>query len=424
MIYYQGGDFVEMKKRIIFHIDVNSAFLSWEAIYRIKELKETLDLRTIPSAVGGDIAKRRGIILAKSIPAKQFNINTGEPVAQALKKCPNLTLVPPRFDYFVKCSNSMMKIFQDYTPDIEKFSIDEAFLDMTETIHLFGSPVDIADQIRERIYNELGFTVNIGISTNKLLAKMASDFRKPNLCHTLFPEEIAEKMWPLPIRELYFVGKMAAQKCQQLGIQTIGDIANCDLAVLQSHLGQKYGKLIHDYANGIDSSPVGETDSPNKGYGNSITLSKDISDYDSANQVLLSLSETVGSRLRDAKVKCNCITVEIRDYNFNQKSHQITLDTPTDITSVIYETSCRLLKEIWDNTPLRLMGIRTTKITDDDFTQLSIFNSEKNEKLEKLDVAVDKIRDRYGTDSIKRASFLTPESICEHSVNRHKTQKP
>ena len=252
---------------------------------------------------------------------------------------------------------------------------------------------------------------------------MASDFRKPNLCHTLFPEEIQTKMWPLPINELFFVGKTAAGKCRQLGLKTIGDLANCDVAVLQSHLGQKYGKLIHEYANGMDDSPVAESDSPNKGYGNRITLSRDIIDYESANQVLLSLSETVGSRLRDAKVKCNCITVEIRDSNFNEKSHQITLDTPTDITSVIYETSCKLLKETWDNTPLRLMGIRTSKIMEDDFTQLNLFDSEKNEKLEKLDMAVDKIRDRFGTDSIKRASFLNPESACEHSVNRNKHKK-
>lgn len=411
------------KERVIFHIDVNSAFLSWEAIYRLNVLGESVDLRTIPSAVGGDATKRHGIILAKSVPAKEYNISTGEPIAHALKKCPNLTLVPPRFDQFVKCSNAMMDIFQTYTPDIEKFSIDEAFLDMTGTIHLFGSPIDTANKIKEQIYRELGFTVNIGISTNKLLAKMASDFRKPNLCHTLFPEEIPAKMWPLPINELFFVGKTATGKCRQLGLKTIGDLANCDVAVLQSHLGQKYGKLIHEYANGMDGSPVAESDSPNKGYGNRITLSRDIIDYESANQVLLSLSETVGSRLRDAKVKCNCITVEIRDSNFNEKSHQITLDTPTDITSVIYETSCKLLKETWDNTPLRLMGIRTSKIMEDDFTQLNLFDSEKNEKLEKLDMAVDKIRDRFGTDSIKRASFLNPESACEHSVNRNKHKK-
>lgn len=415
---------MKTNKRIIFHIDVNSAFLSWEALYRLTSLEEALDLRTIPSAIGGDITKRHGIILAKSIPAKEFNINTGEPVSQALKKCPNLTLVPPRHDFYVECSNAMMEIFKEYTPDIEKFSIDEAFLDMTQTIHLFGTPIDTANQIRERILKELGFTVNIGISSNKLLAKMASDFRKPNLCHTLFPDEIPNKMWPLPINELFFVGRMAGQKLYQLGIQTIGDIANCDLPILQSHLGNKYGKLIHEYANGIDNTPVSESDSPNKGYGNSITLSKDISDYNTANQVLLSLSETVASRLRDEKVKCNCITVEIRDYNFNQKSHQITLNIPTDITSIIYETSCKLLKEIWDNTPLRLMGVRASKIIEEDFIQISLFHSERNEKLEKLDMAVDKIRDRFGTDSIKRASFLNPKSICDHSANRHKTKKP
>lgn len=408
--------------RVIFHIDVNSAFLSWEANYRMKQLGEILDIRTIPSAIGGDISKRHGIILAKSIPAKEYNITTGEPIQQALKKCPNLLLVPPRFPLYVESSNSMMEIFKEYTPDIEKFSIDEAFLDMTHTLHLFGSPMDTANLIRERIYKELGFTVNIGIAPNKLLAKMASDFRKPNLCHSLFLEEIPSKMWPLPIRELFFVGNSAMMKLHQLGIKTIGELAKSEIFFLQSHLGKKYGQLIHNYANGIDLEPVESISPQNKGYGNSITLSKDISDDETANQVLLSLSETVASRLRLSKVKCNCITVEIRDYNFNHKSHQTTLPAATDNTSTIYETACTLLKEFWDNTPLRLMGVRASKISEENYSQISLFDTKKNDKLEKLDIAVDCIRQRFGTNSIQRASFLDPDSICDHCTNHHKKE--
>lgn len=410
---------MELKQRLIFHIDVNSAFLSWEAAYRVNILKEELDLRSIPSAIGGDSSQRHGIILAKSIPAKEYKIITGEPIQHALRKCPSLTLVPPRYELYSQCSSAMLEVLSHYTPNIEKFSIDEAFLDMTDTIHLFGEPLDIANEIRDKIDKNLGFTVNIGISTNKLLAKMASDFKKPNLCHSLYPNEIAAKMWSLPASELFFVGRSAKEKFRQLGILTIGDIANSNLNILQLHLGNKYGKLIHNYANGIDFSPVQE-DIQNKGYGNSTTLSQDVSNYDTACQVLLSLSETVGSRLRENKVKCNCITIELRDYDFHQKSHQTTLPNPTDITSIIYETARQLLKESWDGTPLRLIGVRASKIIDDTFTQLDLFHSERNEKLEKLDTAIDSIRKRYGTDSVLRASFLDPNAICNHSTNRHK----
>lgn len=395
-----------MKTPVIFHIDVNNAFLSWEAVYRIDTLKEPLDLRTIPSAIGGDQEKRHGVVLAKSMEAKKFQVRTGEPLLHALKKCPNLTIVPARYSIYVEFSQAIINILKDYTPSIEKFSIDEAFLDMTDTIHLFGPPLEVAGQIRERIFRELHFTVNIGISTNKLLAKMASDFQKPNLCHTLYPDEISSKMWPLPVRDLFFVGANAKKKLDSLGIYTIGDLALADLSILQTHLGNKYGKLIHCYANGIDHSTVESVPSINKGYGNSITLPKDVEDFETANQVLLSLSETIGTRLRADGLKCNCIAVEMKDFNFHHQSHQRTLEKSTNITSVIYDNAYTLFKESWNKVPLRLIGIRTSKITEEPYTQLNLFDSKKNEKLEKLDSAIDRIRERYGTDSVKRASFL------------------
>ena len=218
----------QLKKRIIFHIDVNSAFLSWEAVFRLSQDKKALDLRDVPSAVGGDRASRHGIVLAKSTPAKKYGITTGEPLAQALKKCPDLIVVPSRFEVYHDFSQRLLQILEEYTPDIEKFSIDEAFLDMTSTIHLFGEPVTVADQIRERVKKELGFTVNVGIAPNKLLAKMASDFEKPDRCHTLWTEEIPQKMWPLPVRDLFFVGASAEKKMQSIGIHTIRDLAHCD----------------------------------------------------------------------------------------------------------------------------------------------------------------------------------------------------
>lgn len=412
----QGTD----KRRLIFHIDVNSAFLSWECVYRLRQDPDALDLRTIPSAVGGDASMRHGIVLAKSPLAKKYGVTTGEPLAQARRKCPDLTVVPSRFDFYIKCSRAMMELLEEYTPEHEKFSIDEIFLDMTGTIHLFGDPIATANQIRERIKNELGFTVNIGISTNKLLAKMASDFEKPDKCHTLFPEEVPGKMWPLPIRELFFVGGAAQKKMETLGLHTIGQLADCNLDILKAHLGNKYAILIHQYANGIDPEPVEERDPINKAYGNSVTLSRDISTYEDACQVLLSLCETVGARLRADHVLCNNVCVELRDWEFKNQSHQMVIPQPTDSTSVLYEYSCRLLKEFWNMTPLRLMGVRAGKISDDAFSQISLFDDPGQQKKKEFEKAVDAIRNRYGIDSVMRASFLKKDSIVDHAASKKK----
>lgn len=404
--------------RTIFHVDVNSAFLSWESVYRLEKDPEALDLRTVPSIVGGDQKTRHGVVLAKSTPARAYGIVTGEPVAQALKKCPSLLTVPSRFDVYLDFSEKLIRLLEEYTPDVEQFSIDEAFLDMTGTIHLFGKPEDAADRIRQRVKEELGFTVNVGVASNKLLAKMASDFKKPDLCHTLWDHEIPEKLWPLPVRSLFFVGGSAEKKLLSLGIRTIYDLAHCDLKVLRAHLGNKYADQIHRYANGLDDDPVAAKEPLNKGYGNSITLARDVDDYDTAFQVLLALCETVGSRLRRDHVLCGCICVELKDWKFRSLSHQMMLDTPTDSSTVLYENACRLLREFWDLTPVRLIGVRTTKISDENFVQMNLFDTKRNEKLEQMEKAVDAIRDKYGMDSIKRASFLKPGAIVEHTVGK------
>ncbi len=395
-----------MQEKIIFHVDVNSAFLSWEAVYRKEILGEALDLRTIPSAVGGDSSKRHGIILAKSAPAKKFNVRTGEPIIQALQKCPDLVVVPPNRNLYEQCSQNLLNLLYQYTPAIEPFSIDEAFLDMTGACIGFSSPVLAACEMKGRIKNELGFTVNIGVSSNKVLAKMASDFEKPDMVHTLFAQEIPGKMWPLPLEELYSVGRTTSKILHGLGLKTIGDIANTDLNILKAHLGNKHGQVIYQYAHGIDNNLVEAEESPNKGYGNSITLPQDVTDYQTANQVLLSLSETVASRLRAGEVKCSCITVELTDCDFNHQTHQTTLFSPTNTTNVIHETACRLLKEFWRSAPLRLLGIRATKLNTENYTQMNLFDMAENEKLEKLEKALDSIRNRFGTDAIKRARFI------------------
>ena len=395
-----------MSNRVIFHIDVNSAFLSWEATYRMNILHETTDLREIPSAVGGDIEKRKGIILAKSTPAKKYNIETGEPVVSALTKCPNLIIVPPNYSLYVKCSNAFISILKEYTPVVEQYSIDEAYMDMTGTEGLYGSPVAIAHIIKDRIYKELGFTVNIGVSSNKLLAKMAGDLKKPNLVHTLFLEEIEEKMWPLNVGDLFFVGRATERKLKRLGINTIGKLAKADLNLLKAHF-KKHGEIIYQYANGIDPMKVIHETVPNKGYGNSTTIPYDVASAENAKLVLLSLCETVGSRLRADDVKAGCIAVTIVDTFFEYSSHQRTLMSATHVTTEIYENACRIFDELWDKkTPIRQLGIHTSKISKGDTYQYNMFDRFKYDKYEKLDKAIDTIREKYGEDSIMRAPFL------------------
>ena len=394
--------------KLIFHVDVNSAFLSWEAVYRLHIMLDRIDLREIPSAVGGDIKKRHGIILAKSTPAKKFNIKTGEPLVDALKKCPELVVVPPRYSLYETCSNAFINILKDYCPCVEQYSIDEAFCDLSGTGYLYEDAVKLAYKIKDRIYEELGFTVNIGVSSNKLLAKMASELKKPNMVHTLFPNEIEAKMWKLPVSELFYVGRATTRKLCNLGINTIGDLARTDISILRSHL-KKHGELIHNFANGLDITEVVGEPPKNKGYGNSTTTPFDICNKEEAYTVLLSLAETVCTRLRIDQVVAKVVAIHIVDIDFNHASHQTTLLTATNITSEIYKTACRLFDNLWDQkTPIRHLGIHTSRVEEDTGTrQLTLFDmTTPYEKLNKLDRAIDLIRNKYGADSIKRATFI------------------
>lgn len=395
-----------MDDRVIFHIDVNSAFLSWEAVHRLQDLGEELDLRTIPSAVGGDMSKRHGVILAKSIPAKKYNVRTGEPIVDALRKCPNLTLVSPNRELYARNSAAFMEILRRYSDTVEQYSIDEAFADMTGTEGLFGSPIEAAHRLKDEIRDTLGFTVNVGISSNKLLAKMAGDFEKPDKVHTLFPDEIREKLWPLPVGELFSVGGASEQKLKRLGIMTIGDLAQADLGTLQATL-KKHGEAIWNYANGRDFSLVEAERADNKGYGNSVTLSYDVARAEEAKQVLLSLAETVGRRLRRDGAWIEVVSVTLRFFDLTNASHQCVLEHATNITDEIYQAACRLFDEFWDRTPIRLIGIQTGKVTKEgDNRQLSLFDDTDYEKLERLDRAMDSIREKFGADAVRRASFL------------------
>lgn len=396
-----------MEKRVYFHIDVNSAFLSWEAVDRLKKGDEsTVDIRNIPSAIGGDVAKRHGIVLAKSIPAKKYGIVTGESISEALKKCPSLFIAPPNHKLYQKYSEAFIKILEDYSPDIEQFSVDEAFIDVTGTRRLFGEPVALAHTIKDRIRDELGFTVNIGISDVKLLAKMASDFKKPDMIHTLYFEEIEQKMWPLPVEDLFYVGKSTKDKLYTMGIRTIGELANTDKKILATNL-KSHGELIWNIANGIDISNLHSKTDKNKGYGNSTTVAVDITESESARIVLLSLCETVAKRLRADKVKGELITVTIKDNNFQSYSHQKQIDYATNSTSDIFEYAMEIFNEMWEGTPIRLLGVSAGKLqTPDQAVQLSLFDDDIHIKREACDVAIDKIREKFGKDAIKRATYL------------------
>lgn len=393
-------------ENIIFHIDVNSAFLSWEAVYRLAHRGGTLDLRDVPSAVGGDITLRHGIILAKSIPAKDCGVKTGQTIAEAKKQCPDLMLVPPNYGLYEECSAAFMDILREYSDVVEQFSIDEAFVDMSTSCHLFGTPEDTAREIKDRIRDELGFTVNIGVSDIKMLAKMASDFRKPDLVHTLYLREIRQKMWPLPVSEMFFVGRATAKKLFSMGIKTIGELAQSDPAWLKAVL-QKQGEVIWGFANGVDLSPVLAQPLPNKGYGNSTTAPFDVTDTETANRILLALSETVGNRLRSDGVKIQVVSVGIRYYDLSYFSHQRVLDAPTDLTIEIYNAARGLFLELWDGRHIRHLGVHTSRAKKDDpGRQMSLFDEIDYEKLAVMDRTVDAIRERFGIDSVKRAVFL------------------
>lgn len=399
---------------IIFHIDVNSAYLSWSAVEQLKNGAET-DLREIPAIIGGDQKSRHGVVLAKSVPAKKYGIRTGEPVANAFRKCPNLVSVPPDHKMYSRYSHALMGFLKTYTPDIEQVSVDECYMDFTGIVNRFVSPVEGAMEIKNEVYRRFGFTVNVGISSNKLLAKMASDFEKPNKVHTLFPEEIQVKMWPLPIGELYMAGRSSVATLEKMEIRTIGDLAQMDVRLVELHL-KSHGRKLWEFANGIDGSQVEAERAEAKGIGNSTTLAQDVVTEEEASNVLYRLAESVGARLRKAGQRAGMLSVEIKYYNFETCSHQKQLFQDTNSDRVIHSTAMELFRELWNGEPIRLLGIRSSKLSDEgEPQQLSIFDiqtQKKKKKLptrkqEQLDKALDQIRKRYGESSVVRGSSLS-----------------
>ncbi|NLC03156.1 MAG: DNA polymerase IV [Tissierellia bacterium] len=389
-----------MNRRIIFHIDVNSAYLSWEASYALQHGAE-IDLRTIPSIVGGDQSKRHGIVLAKSIPAKKFNIITGETVYSAYQKCPELIMVSPNYERYIKASDAMVSLIQEYSPYIQRYSIDEVFVDYSNSNHHW---LDTAYEIKDKIEKELGFTVNIGIGENKLLAKIASDFKKPNNVHTLFPYEIKDKMWPLPVGDLFMVGSRTKAKLNGRGIFTIGELAALDREYIYSWL-KKPGLLIWEYANGIENSMVRNNPIPVKSVGNSTTTSFDVDNRHEAHMILLAISEMIGMRVRDIEQNGSVISVSITNGDFYSYSHQRKLDIPTSSTNLIYKTAKKLFDEMWKGESLRRFSINISELSSNDFFQLSVLEN-YNKKQEILDKTIDELRYRFGYESVIRSCFL------------------
>ena len=409
--------------KVIFHVDVNSAFLSWSAVYRVLVLGETFDLREVPSAVAGEKENRHGVILAKSAPARKFGIKTGEPIFQAQKKCPQLLLIPPDYALYVEASRHFVRLLREVAPVVEQYSIDEAWVDMSGTEGLYGTPVAAAEMLRQRIYDELGFTVNIGISTNKLLAKMAGYFEKPNKVHTLYPWEIEKKLWPLPVRELFMVGPATEKKLHLLGIDTIGQLAHTDPQLLLQKL-HKPGVALWHSANGRYSDALLDQPEENKGYGNSTTLPTDLTEHTAAHRILLSLCETVGMRMRQDKKSARCVTVSLRSREFVDISHQATIPNATDSTEELFRIACRVFDEAWDGkTPLRQLGVQASRLEERGMRQYDLFDvvsAEQYERKAKLDNTIDDLREKYGEGIIRRARFVGSETVLAGGLSKER----
>ena len=361
--------------RIIFHIDVNSAFLSWTAVKMMRE--GAPDIRLIPSVVSGDPSDRRSIITAASIPAKKLGIKTAQPVSMALRTCPSLTIVRGDWEWYKQCSRDFIAICRSYSPILQQFSIDECFIDMSR--HCDGEdPVAIATRLKDEIRDKLGFTVNVGIGSNKLLAKMASDFEKPDKVHTLWEQEVPEKMWPLGVRDLLWVGKKTEERLIANGILTIGDLAKLGMGSLTQLVGQKFALQLHENANGRDDSPLETESAEAKSYSAERTFSKDLTDPKDIDRALFHVACIVAHRIRKDHFRASTVSMFIKYKDFTVAQKQCRLPRPTDVTALILNEARRMLDEVWDGiTPIRQVGLGVSKLTHESAVQMSLFEDPK-----------------------------------------------
>ncbi len=392
-----------MKERVIFHIDVNNAFLSWTAV-DLLENGYPVDIRMIPSVIGGDEEKRRGIVTAKSPVAKACGVITAEPLFMARRKCPGLQVFSGNYALYRKKSNELYEYFCQFTDKIERFSVDECFLDMTGTNLLYSDYLALANHIKNEIYQKFGYTVNIGVASNKLCAKMASDFEKPNRVHTLFKEEIEKKMWPLPVTELFMVGKSSGRQLMEMGIHTIGDLAHTNLKLLIRRF-KSQGELMHRYANGIDDSPVSNESSKSRSISVTETLEKDVDSIPLLKKILLRQADHVGRQARREKLYAKTIALIFKTGEFVSYTHQIKLVNATNVTEEIYKNALKILKNGWRGEPLRLVGIRLADFTVDHHYQISFFDQEKDTNRNQIQEVLDEITEKYGDGIIIPASL-------------------
>lgn len=385
------------------HIDVNNAFLSWTAVDLLNKGSK-YDIRNSYAVIGGDPKARKGIVLAKSTPCKRLGIKSAETLYSAKKKCKVLKVYEPNYKLYSLMSHKLFNLLSKYSPDIEIASIDECYLDYGKVKNLYGNELDFAYKLKDEIKNTLGFTVNIGIANNKLCAKMASDFTKPDKVHTLFNNEIKDKMYPLPIGDLFGIGKKTNEKLMNLGINTIGDLANYDSNKLSKYFKNQASNMI-EWAKGIDYSDVISEKYIPDSISNEITLTSDISDKDKLYPYLLNLADSVGIRLRKQKKYASVICVVLKDNYFRRTSHQRKLKNATNITSEIYGVSKEILNEMEFN-EVRLIGIRLDKLVDNLTYQGSLFDDNNFKDKEKIETTLDNLKQKFGNKVINKASLI------------------
>ena len=396
-------------ERVILHCDQNCFFAS-------VELLSHPDLRDVPMAVCGDPASRHGIILAKNEPAKRFGIQTAETVWQARRKCPSLVLLPPHHKLYREYSVRVNELYGQYTDLVEPFGIDESWLDITGSMHLFGGdPVAIADELRRRVREELGLSISVGVSFNKIFAKLGSDYKKPDATTLISPENWQEIAWPLPVGAMLFVGRSAQRTLAQYGVETIGQLAACRPEMIEKLLG-KLGRQLHEYANGLDRSPVrpqAERE-PVKSVGNGTTFPHDLTRWEEVRAGLAALSDSVAMRLRRQGLYCSGVQVTIKDSSFRSISRQKRLESPTRLMKDIQRAAMELTRSAWRApTPIRMLTVTALHITEsaESFEQLDLLGAGRavsDARQEKLESAVRAIRDKFGDGSITFGSGEPP----------------
>lgn len=401
-------------ERTILHCDLNGFYASVECVHNPA-------LKDVPMAVAGNPENRHGIILAKNELAKKYKVQTAETIWQAKKKCPDLVLVPPRHGEYSRYSQLVNDIYEEFTDLVEPFGIDESWLDVTGVYNLFGSGTEIAYKIRAAIRERLGLTVSVGVSFNKVFAKLGSDYKKPDATTVISRENYKEIVWPLPVGDLLYVGKAARETLSKMYITTIGELANSNKASIVSILG-KMGEMIHDYANGIDDSPVksAQAERDIKSVGNGTTFSHDLIGFEEIKTGVLALADEVAYRMRKYGVKCSVVSVTIKDPKFKSISRQKTLSTPTHLTKEIVEVSMELIRACWsEKAPIRSITITGANLVSSENVaeQLSLFGAESSfdkERQEKLDQTMDKIREKYGRKSIGFGGVIKNDTEAEN----------